>query len=155
MSDKRRWQLFVDRRVQGALLARVAIYWLTFLLCVALLEACWIVVTQGPRSSAEMFAFTWAACGPAIVGSLLLLPLVLIDCLRLSNRFVGPVLRLRRAMNGLIDGERIAPVDLRSGDFWFDVAEDFNRLGSYVNELQRSRFDDLDGSTKFEVPNPK
>ena len=50
------------------------------------------------------------------------------DCLRLSNRFAGPMVRLRVAMQGLANGEPVKPVKLRDGDFWCEFAADFNRV---------------------------
>jgi hypothetical protein len=70
----------------------------------------------------------WYFHGPALVASLLLLPLVVIDIIRVSNRFTGPLLRLRRSMRGLASGERVEPLYFREGDFWKDFADEFNEV---------------------------
>ena len=128
MNFTRRRRLFVDFKLQGVLLAHTAIYWCYCLLSVTLIARCWVVFAHRPGSSAELFSTLWGYFGPALFGSILLLPLVLMDCLRLSNRFAGPMVRLRVAMHRLANGEPVKPVKLRDGDFWCEFAEDFNRV---------------------------
>ena len=62
-------------------------------------------------------------CGPVVIVSLLLLPLVIFDMIRFSNRFVGPLLRLRRSMRQLARGQRVEPLKFRSNDLWQDLAD--------------------------------
>jgi hypothetical protein len=123
-----RRRLFVDRQVQGSLLLRAAGYWVFCLLTVSLMVMCWGVLT-GPRAPA---AVTLGRLGvvyaPAFLASLVLLPMVLVDCTRFSNRFVGPILRFRRSLRSLANGERVAPIKFREGDYWHDIAESFNDL---------------------------
>lgn len=95
---RKRQQLFVDRAVQTSLLFRVAMYWTLCLMAVGLMVACWIVVTERPDSSGELVQRVWQQCGLALLASLVVLPIVLLDCLRLSNRFAGPIQRVRRAL---------------------------------------------------------
>ena len=128
MNLTRRRRLFVDFKLQGVLLAHTAIYWCYCLLSVTLTATCWVVFAHRPGSSAELFSTLWGYFGPALIGSILLLPLVLMDCLRLSNRFAGPMVRLRVAMHRLANGEPVKPVKLRDGDFWCEFAADFNRV---------------------------
>lgn len=128
MSQIRRRQMFVDARLQGALLLQVALYWLYCLLSVAFVALIWIVFIKRPLSSTDLFQELWNSCGPALLGSVLLLPLVLLDCLRISNRFAGPMLRLRREMKAFGEGKVACSVLLRDGDFWWDFAEDWNRV---------------------------
>ena len=54
----------------------------------------------------------------------------------MSNRFVGPIYRLRRSMRSLANGEEVDPVFLRDGDYWFDFAEDFNRVAAEMGARQ-------------------
>jgi hypothetical protein len=123
-----RRHLFVDSSVQGRLLLRIAFYWFMCLLTVTLMVLCWAVLT-GPRApAAVILRDTFKTCGPALVASLFLLPMVLVDCNRFSNRFVGPILRFRGALGQLVDGKNVAPIKFRQNDFWHDVADNFNRL---------------------------
>ena len=125
-----RKQLFVDPRVQGALVGRVVLYWMVCLITLTLMILCWRIVTGPARMFYTHFSDMWFFYGPAFVASLLLLPLVIIDILRLSNRFTGPLIRLRRAMRELTRGERVYPIEFRDGDFWQEFANEFNALAA-------------------------
>jgi hypothetical protein len=126
MFNSRRKQLFIDG-VQSVILVRVVAYWLFCLLASALMACCWIAWLDRPASSGQLFALLFRHYGPVFVATLILLPLVVIDSLRLTNRFVGPMYRLRRALREAADGNVNRPLQFRDDDFWRDVAEDFNR----------------------------
>ncbi len=70
---------------------------------------------------------------PAIV-CLSLLPWFVHDSLKLSNRFAGPITRLSTAIRLLRDSSDVAPVKFRKGDFWCEVASEFNELQTRVLE---------------------
>ncbi len=127
-----RKQLLVDPKVQGALVLRAVFYWFVCLLTISMMLLCWRIVTGPARMFYTHFDDMWFHFGPAVVASTLLLPLVILDMLRLSNRFVGPLFRLRRAMRALARGETVEPIEFRGGDFWQDVAEEFNAVAARV-----------------------
>jgi hypothetical protein len=120
--------LLADRRLQGTLLVHTLVYWFYCLFSVCLIAMCWIVWTTRPSSSAEMVQRLWLNFGPALLGSVLLLPLVLMDCLRLTNRFAGPMVRIRRAMQQLAEGRVPEEVHVREGDFWQEFAGHLNQV---------------------------
>ena len=64
-----------------------------------------------------------------------LAPMFIYDTVKLSNRFAGPVLRIRRAARQLADGEIPKKSKLRDGDFWKDLASDFNGVIDRVETL--------------------
>jgi hypothetical protein len=136
-----RKRLFVDPKVQGALVLRVLLYWVTCLVTVSMMLLCWWMLTGPARLFYTQFDDLWIQYGPAMVASLLLLPMVILDVLRLSNRFVGPLLRLRRGMRALAQGEQVEPIEFRDGDFWQDFAQEFNALAAYVGELKAAARD--------------
>ncbi len=121
-----RKQLFVDPKVQGALILRVILYWAVWAVTISLMLLCWQIITGPVRPFATHIDNMWFHYGPALVASLLLLPIVIVDILRLSNRFTGPMLRLRRCMRQLARGEKVQPIHFRDDDFWQDFADDFN-----------------------------
>ncbi len=128
MARMKRRQLFVDNKVQGALVMRSISYWFLCLLTVTLMLLCWRVLTGPARMFYRHLDDMWFHFGPALVASLVLLPIVVIDIIRLSNRFAGPMVRMRRAMQNLAKGERVPPLQFRDNDFWKDFAQDFNAL---------------------------
>lgn len=129
-----RKQLFVDPKVQGALVYRVILYWVFCLFAIGLMLLCWRILTGPARLFYTHFDDMWFFHGSALVASLLLLPLVVIDIIRLSNRFTGPLLRLRRSMRALASGEHVEPLYFREGDFWKDFADEFNRVVARVQD---------------------
>lgn len=134
MLSRKRQRLLVDRKVQLALLWRVTGYWMYCLVAVMFLLVCWVFFTDRPSSSAELVRRMWSQFAPALAASFLVLPLVLIDCLRLSSRFVGPIFRLRQAMQSMSGGGSTAPLKFRDNDFWSELASDFNRLVVHLQE---------------------
>ena len=64
----------------------------------------------------------------------MLLPMVLGRHRALSNRFTGPMLRLRRSMRALARGEHVEPIEFRGGDFWQEFAAEFNPWSNGVQE---------------------
>ena len=127
-----RKHLFVDPKVQGALVGRVLLYWFVCLIGITLMLLCWQILTGPARPFHTHFNYVWFQFGPALAASLVLLPLVAIDVVRLSNRFVGPLLRLRRSMRQLARGEYVEPIEFRDTDFWREFADEFNAVRARV-----------------------
>ena len=94
-ADRRTY--FVDKKVQGALLARAARYWLLSVVVVASLTVLgWMFVTPGMGALIQLREhLPWLLGGllVALIVSLCVLPVILYDLARLSNRFAGPMLR--------------------------------------------------------------
>jgi hypothetical protein len=132
----RRSRIFIDREVQGALMLRVAFYWFCCLLSIVLLVLCWNVFTGPRRPFAELFHEIYERYAPALLASLILLPMVMIDVMRLSHRFVGPVVRLRGALRELAQNGRVRPIAFREHDYWQELAGDFNRVAEKVEAVE-------------------
>ncbi|NMC21427.1 MAG: hypothetical protein GYA33_13530 [Thermogutta sp.] len=136
-SRQLRQRLFVDPEVQAALLLRVVTYWVLCLAAVALMLLCGRVIAGPPRPVFAHWEDLWFRFGPLFFASLVVLPLILMDIIRWSNRFSGPLIRLRRSMRALARGETVAPLRFRQGDFWKDFADEFNAVVERVEELER------------------
>jgi hypothetical protein len=126
-----RRQLFVDPKVQGALVLRVLLYWAVCLITLTLMLLCWSTI-RTPRMFYTHFDDMWFHYGPALIASFILLPMVMVDIIRFSNRFAGPMVRLRRSMQALGRGEHVDPIQFRGGDFWQEFAEAFNAVAARV-----------------------
>lgn len=132
MQTKKRKRFLVDYGVQGALIGRVLVYWVLCLLGVLVIRGilssmCAIVNVPLSETGSLWLAELLASC--------LFVPLVVCDVLRVTNRFVGPVYRLRREMQRLARGESVPPMAFRKGDMWQEFAETFNVLRSHVDLL--------------------
>jgi len=135
MSKPKRTKLIADSNVQGALVWRLLSYWafawLVVLMLVTIVAVMFSIVAEGVTVTTVLSRAMGHLWFPAII-SIMVLPIMVRDCLRLSNKFAGPVLRFRRAMQQLADGEQVQPIKLRDGDFWQDLGNDFNRVLAQV-----------------------
>jgi hypothetical protein len=146
-----RKHLFVDAKVQGTLINRAVGYWFFCLLTLTLMILCWRMATGPVQMFSTHFDEMWFSFAPAFIGSFILLPLVVYDILRMSNRFVGPLVRLRRSMRALARGEDVEPLKFRDGDIWHDFAQEFNDLAARVQKLkQGASSDKVTGSEERE-----
>jgi hypothetical protein len=127
-ANTKRKRIFVDPKVQGSLVLRVGFYWIVCLITMTLMLLCWRILTGPAQLFHTHINKMWHFYGPALVASFVLLPLVIVDIVRLSNRFVGPLVRLRGAMRALANGEDVKPIKFREGDFWREFADEFNAL---------------------------
>ncbi len=132
----KRRQYFVDPKVQGAIVVRCLVYWITCLFSTFVMLFFWSLLTGPARLSWMTIDQIWYSYGPAFIASMLLLPLVLGDILRMTNRFAGPVLRLHRELKKLANGENVNPLFFREGDCWKYVADDFNRVVMRLKEAE-------------------
>ena len=73
---------------------------------------------------------------------LALFPAFALDTIRFSNRFVGPVARLRKFMRDMNDGQRVPVLAFRDNDFWSEIADEFNSISQRVQE-QAEEIDEL------------
>ncbi len=100
MAHYKRTKLFVDPKVQGLLILRVVIYWVACMATLELLRLTWLIATgpDQPTFAAYFLNHDWCAVGGRLlVASILLVPIIW-DMLNFSNRFAGPVYRMRRIL---------------------------------------------------------
>jgi hypothetical protein len=63
----------------------------------------------------------------------------MMDVLRFSNRFVGPVFRTRMALKELAIGRPVEPLQFRDDDYWRDLARDLNAVSQQVEGYRTSQ----------------
>ena len=131
MFRTKRNTLMADPTVQGALIRRLVVYWFVSWLTVigvivgiTFLLSLFVEGLEFGVTSERLVSKLWF---PVIL-SALVLPLLIRDCLRVSNRFTGPVMRFRRAVKEAANGGHVEPLRIRSGDFWEELCTDFNRM---------------------------
>jgi methyl-accepting chemotaxis protein len=134
-----RKKLFVDSAVQGTLLLRIVVYWCFSVFAVCLFMLCARALVTPGESFTDYFAFGefFAKHGTVVLASALLVPLIMVDVLVVSNRFVGPLFRLRRSMRNLAAGETVRRIEFRQKDYWHDLSHEFNAISEYIEDLQR------------------
>ncbi len=128
MSHPERKKTFVDPKVQGALVRRLVMHWLSFLLVASLVTFCLQILSNPFRSMGEHFQQLWWTHGPFLLVMAFLLPVFVLDTIKISHRFVGPIYRLRQVILEIAQGDPAPRLKFRDFDFWQGLAEDFNRM---------------------------
>jgi hypothetical protein len=136
MSSQKRQRLFIDGPIQSALLLRATMYWGVCLIVQVLMVVLFAVLTSSPDSFYANVENLWRHLQLSVVAAILVLPMMLFDIVKLSHRWVGPVFRLRSSLHALSRGEPVTPIRFREGDFWQELAGDFNVVAS---ELKKHR----------------
>ncbi len=137
MSKPRRKRLFVDKHVQTAVLLRVFVYWFSCVLFVSIPLVIGRAFVEPDRLLVEQLVPFCKQYWPIFITATLLLPFLLYDALRVTNRFAGPVFRLRRELERFGEGSDIEPIRFRKRDFWQDLAEQTDQLVQRVKEAER------------------
>jgi len=141
---KRRSSSMADRMVQGQLLCRTALHWAIFISFSTALTVVVGVFSADPgwtiskAVSVSLGNVLW----PTVI-LVALLPAFLVDTLRLSSRFVGPMVRLRRSLQNLGFLGTADRISFRGNDFWRQSADDFNAVLDLV-QSQKERIEQLE-----------
>ncbi len=142
----------VDQRVQGALLRRTCLHWCSFLiLSIAVTAGLGILTGDPSRPLSNQLTDIAAANFWPFLTLCAMLPMFLVDTVRLSSRFAGPMVRMRRQMERLAKEGDTAPITFREGDFWLSAADHYNSIvdrymmqEERIAELQQ-QLDDITG----------
>ncbi|MGD9646839.1 MAG: hypothetical protein AB7U73_14080 [Pirellulales bacterium] len=128
-SKFKRSRLLIEPGVQLSLVRHVVCYWLCTVVTLELLNLTRQIAIGPERASFWAYLFNEDLMQSLIrlaIGSVLVLPLVIWDMLKLSNRFAGPIYRMRRTLRAVANNQEVENVRLRDGDFWSDFAEELN-----------------------------
>jgi hypothetical protein len=141
MSKNVRGRLYIDRDVQRALVWQLFRHWAIFLAILTGVLLTLEALSAGPNQSFRSYLqATWTRYAPLFLVVVALFPAFAYDSIKLSHRFVGPIIRLRRAMLQAALGQSFRPLKFRKNDFWQDVALAFNALVEKLpNERARER----------------
>lgn len=144
MSPGMRRQHWVDSDVQGKLVKRILCHWCAFfvvtLMCFSAMNA-----MLGNPDQPLLDRLTMPGSGMILLGIIMLsmFPAFALDAIRFSNRFVGPMVRLRRGLREMSDNGPVSELSFRDNDFWSEVANEFNsvarRLESQEKEIAALR----------------
>lgn len=124
-----RTQTVVDRDVQYGVVKKIAVHWLAFFLCNTIALVIWIRLFEQPDTTWEnTLVDGFQRYLPFFVISLALIPAFVLDTLKLTNRFAGPITRLRMEINNAAAGRPVSLLHFRSNDYWREIADGFNNL---------------------------
>jgi hypothetical protein len=137
----RRKKKYVNRRVQGRIIGRVAAYWILyhFVLWHGLFVYRYaqhrVAVAGGENAVPfrQLYSEFCADYSPLLLCAALILPLFMFDFVRMTHRVVGPLVRVRNALQQLMAGERVPRVEFRQGDLITEFESEFNEFLAFYD----------------------
>lgn len=154
----RRRQIINDETVQGELIFRAVIYWFGGLALVEAMIFGWNLYTAPGQPWADVLGNVISASTPVIFAAAILLPLILLDVLRVSNRFVGPIQQIRHTLRLLSAGDTSRRVYLRRHDFWHELAHYTNVIAHQLEGEEEPEeeidYEDIDFPCTDELTSP-
>lgn len=128
MSVPERKQTYVDPQVQGALVRRLLLHWIGFFISASIVTFLLQVLSNPLVPISSHFAELWWTQGPFLIVMVFMLPMFVLDTIKLSHRFAGPIYRLRRTIQAVASGEAPRHLKFRDFDFWEGLASDYNKM---------------------------
>ena len=78
----------------------------------------------------------WSQYGLLALVLGVLSPVFIYDSIKMSNRFVGPMVSFRRSLKQLADGGDPGKAQFRENDYWKEMAGDFNTIANEMRDLR-------------------
>jgi hypothetical protein len=136
-NDRVRGRVWVNARIQGRILARIACYWAIYhaVLWNAIFVARYIAYRASliageteSRTIGELYAtFAYDYAGLALC-AVLLAPVFLYDVFRQTHRIAGPLVRFQSVLRRMMADEKVSPIKLRKDDLLTEFQAVFNEF---------------------------
>lgn len=133
MARDERKQVWIDS-FQTRLTLRIALYLVLFLGVLINVLFAWKLLSEGASDPGAQFVEMLRLYLPVLLCLLVLVPVMAWDAIRFTHRLVGPLVRFRRTIRSITDGEAVTPIKLRQGDHLLDLRDEFNEM---LESLQR------------------
>ncbi|MBX3442664.1 MAG: hypothetical protein KF774_09655 [Planctomyces sp.] len=147
--NHQRSRYWVNSRIQGQIIGRIAFYWvlyhlvlwhLMFIVRYVGYQAARMTGEVEYRSIGEIYTQFARDFGMLVFCALLLAPIFIYDLTRQTHRIAGPLVRLQHSLRQLIAGEHVPSVRLRRGDLLTDFQDSFNQfLTFYAAKIAHDR----------------
>jgi hypothetical protein len=149
MKNNKRRTILVDKTTQWAIVRQSMRHWLYHSFVTILLLALLEVMFGGAlKSWKENWQSILALAASVYVALLLMLPVFILESFKLSNRFAGPIGRVRRALRDIAAGKPYAPIQVRKGDFWPEIAQELNAAVETLSRREAVEEDTLEMSVR-------
>ncbi len=125
-----RVRFYIDPSVQSKLILRLVSHWFAYFAGAFLVLMLFQAVRMGPTVDPFLTVIgrIFVQNLPLVIIFLVLMPVFVWDTIKWSNRFVGPMYRLRMAMRKVAETGELAPLSFREKDYWKLAAEDYNAM---------------------------
>lgn len=103
-------------------------HWMVFFSIVIGLQCLTTWMIHPTVSADQLFDLILRNNGLFLISVVLLLPSFVFDSVKVSNRFAGPMIRLKNEFRQAAESGKPTEISFREGDFWAEMAEDYNRM---------------------------
>ena len=143
MSKRLRLKKMVNWSVQGPIILRL----LTHVLAYNVATLCLLLLVYSLRLSLAAIAETpvpvthptfWQQAAPVTVCMIVMMPFMVWDLMKLSNRIAGPLFRFESLMKEFQQSGTLGLATLRKGDLLEDFESNFNRFAEKLHALHPS-----------------
>lgn len=155
----------VNWKIQGSIVGRLLLYLCGYNVAIVFL----LVVVWSARASAFALAITpavnepvsWTSQALPVIGVMcLLLPFILWDLIRLTNRVAGPLYRYQSVMKHFVKTGMLPAATLRDGDLLTEFENNFSEFVEAVHALypetdpKNGLAGSADGRSSVQLPRP-
>lgn len=145
-----RQRYYVDTAVQFDLLKRVLFYGLASILFLTLPIAFAKTLSDPSVFFLDHIGNVFRNHWPVLMMTVFFVPFAMNDILKFSNRFVGPIYRIRAEFKNFEQSGRIKSIKFRDGDYWHDLANGLNQITQRLNELEDLHASDTGSRSRTE-----
>lgn len=138
MGQRNRKRLWINGDIQGAVLRRCLFYWLGCVIFLTVPLLLGHLFSEPNKLFFEHFGRLFARFWPIYLGLVALLPFILLDAVRFTNRIAGPIYRIQTQMSEVLAGNEAESVRFRQDDFWQDLADQFNQVADLLKRQKPS-----------------
>ena len=138
VQKKQRKRLYVDTKVQGSLVRQLMTHWSLACFLIFLYLFTLQAFSNGfALGFQDNMVAMWQQYGLLGLVLLVISPVFIYDSIKLSNRFVGPMISFRASLKGLAAGQDPSEINFRQNDFWTELTKDFNKVSAELKELRQ------------------
>ncbi len=131
----KRFRVYVDPEVQLALGRRVALHWIFFMIvCFVLISVLQAFIENPSTNFSEMFIYAFRRNVIGLASGIALIPFFIYDTMQVTNRFAGPIVRLRENLRSIAAGGEVTDLKIREGDYWQELAVEYNAAVQKLTE---------------------
>jgi hypothetical protein len=128
MAKGNRKRLVIEPAIQYSLVRQLVAQWCLHLTATVLLLIMLQILLGGIFQPWQYhFQRLWPMVASLVITLAFLAPAFIVSSLKLSNRFVGPIHRLRQLLRDLADGKPCEDLKFRKGDYWQELATEVER----------------------------
>jgi methyl-accepting chemotaxis protein len=125
---QRRRRVIADVTTQRALAMRMVMHCMLFMVVGGVLVSVNEYLADSSMNSQQLRESLTRNLVSFACTVIALLPLLIYDSMKLSNRVVGPICRLRDTIRKISRNEPVAPLSFRTDDYWQDLPREFNTM---------------------------